>query len=192
MHYENAFTVPIMGVSTKINVEPMIDYAYELMSKDKGRTVSNYNGWQSDVLDNKLPVFKDLVFAIEELANDFHKKIDLKHTLKQILDNMWFNINPTGGSIKPHAHPNSIFSGVFYLKTPEKSGNINFINPNQRHEYHFTRDNVERYGEYTFGEFRHTPEVSKLVMFPSSLEHYVDGNASVEDRISIAFNTKCI
>ena len=30
-----------------------------------------------------------------------------------------------------HSHF-GLMSGVFYLKTPEKSGNINFINPNQR------------------------------------------------------------
>jgi len=34
------------------------------------------------------------------------------------------------------------------------------------------------------------PKQSKLIMFPASLEHYVEGHTADEDRVSIAFNTK--
>ena len=30
---------------------------------------------------------------------------------------MWANINPPEGMNKPHVHPNSLFSGVYYVKS---------------------------------------------------------------------------
>ena len=37
---------------------------------------------------------------------------------------MWANINPPGGYNAPHIHPNSLFSGVYYIKAPKNSGNL--------------------------------------------------------------------
>ena len=42
------------------------------------------------------------------------------------MGNMWANINPPGGYNMPHIHPNSHFSGVYYIKAPKDSGNISF------------------------------------------------------------------
>ena len=42
---------------------------------------------------------------------------------------MWANINPPGGYNKPHLHPNSHFSGVYYIKAPKNSGQIVFNEP---------------------------------------------------------------
>jgi uncharacterized protein (TIGR02466 family) len=187
---EDAFKFPILNVLTTIDVEPLIKYSYELKNKNDGRSFSNINGWQSGDLDKNLKIFTELKKTIEIVSNNFHCYMNLKKTYIQTLDNFWININPTGGTNKPHSHPGSVFSGVIYLKTPENCGKINFINPCRTHEYHFNQDTVEEYNNYTWSGYYHTPQVGKLVMFPSSLEHYVDGNISNEDRISIAFNTK--
>ena len=39
------------------------------------------------------------------------------------------NINYPGGFNRPHLHPNSLFSGVYYIKAPKNSGNIIFYDP---------------------------------------------------------------
>ena len=184
------FKFPVLAIDTTLDTQPLIDYAYELKSKTKGRELSNVQAWQSENLDNNLPVFDVLNDVIIKFAKDFHEYMNLKKDYTQILDNMWFNINPTGGTNKPHSHPGAVFSGVFYLKAPENSGKINFVNPCRAHDYHFNQDTVEKYNNYTWSGYYHLPKSGKLVMFPASIEHYVDGNTTGEDRISIAFNTK--
>lgn len=186
----DAFKFPILSVLTTINIEPLLKYAYELKNENDGRNFSNVNGWQSNNLDKNLKIFTELKKTIEIFSNNFHFLLNLKKIYVQTLDNFWININPIGGTNKPHSHPGSIFSGVIYLKTPKNCGKINFINPCKTHEYHFNQDTVEEYSNYTYSGYYHVPEVGKLLIFPSSLEHYVDGNTSNEDRISIAFNTK--
>ena len=84
----------------------------------------------------------------------------------------------------------SVFSGVFYLKVPKNSGKINFMNPNRLTEYHFDSNRVENYSSCTSSSRWYDPQVAKMIIFPACVEHYVEGNNSDEDRISIAFNTK--
>ena len=35
-----------------------------------------------------------------------------------VLGNMWANVNPTYSYNKTHTHPNSMWSGVYYIKVP--------------------------------------------------------------------------
>lgn len=186
----DVFKVPVMSIETTIDVKPLLNYTYDLKSKHEGRHFSNVAGWQSLDLDRDLDVFKEFRSTVETLANHFHKNLKLKKEYTQILDNFWINVNPIGGSNKPHSHPGSVFSGVLYLQTPLGCGNLNFVHPNKSHSYHFNQDTIEELGSRTQLGFIHMPVVGKLVMFPSSIEHYVDGNSSNIDRISIAFNTK--
>jgi uncharacterized protein (TIGR02466 family) len=184
------FRIPVMSIQTTMNVNNLLDYGYDLKSKTDGRHFSNVSGWQSEDLDRDLPVFKEFRKTVETLANQFHNSLKLKKCYTQILDNFWININPTGGSNKPHTHPGSVFSGVLYLQTPGNCGNLNFPHPNKNHSYHFNQDTIEELSSRTYLNFYHIPNVGKLVMFPSSVEHYVEGNCSNIDRVSIAFNTK--
>ena len=44
-----------------------------------------------------------------------------------VLGNMWANINPPGGMNRAHQHPNSLWSGVYYVKAPKNSGNLKIV-----------------------------------------------------------------
>ena len=56
-----------------------------------------------------------------------------------IIGNMWANINPPGGYNRPHLHPNSHFSGVYYIKAPENSGQIVFNEPRSWSTYGYAK-----------------------------------------------------
>tara|TARA_B100000902_G_scaffold281581_1_gene267509 strand:- start:751 stop:1347 length:597 start_codon:yes stop_codon:yes gene_type:complete len=194
MKFEDAivdiFSVPLLSIQTTIDVEKLIDYSYNLKTQSNGRHLSNVSGWQSDNLDNDLNIFKEFRDTVETLSNKLHTHLKLKKGFKQILDNFWININPTGGSNKPHTHPGCVFSGVLYLSTPNDCGNINFSHPAANHEYHFNQDTVEKFTNYTWSGYYHQPVSGRMLLFPSSISHHVDGNTSKHDRVSIAFNTK--
>ena len=84
-------------------------------------------------------------------------------------------------------HPESIISGVFYVKAPDKSSMLRFFHPSADF---MVRDwNVDlKCNMYTSSIWEILPEEGKLLLFPSWLEHEVDQNLSQEKRISISFN----
>ena len=51
------FKTPLLAINTTIDVNKLIDYAYNLKSKSDGREFSNVSGWQSDELDRWQELF---------------------------------------------------------------------------------------------------------------------------------------
>ena len=69
------------------------------------------------------PLIQEL-FVMAEMCN---KDYGIKPKLG--LGNMWANINYPGCYNRPHIHPNALFSGVYFIKTPQKSGNFMIYDP---------------------------------------------------------------
>jgi uncharacterized protein (TIGR02466 family) len=93
----------------------------------------------------------------------------------------WVNYIAPGGYQNYHNHllePD--LSGVYYYKTNEHDGDIMFKTDSGglNHSKIFSNSTV----------IRQSPQVGKLILFPSFLEHSVELNKSMSDRISIAFN----
>jgi uncharacterized protein (TIGR02466 family) len=72
-------------------------------------------------------------------------------------------------------------SGVYYHQTTNNDGDIVFRNPSLVNRFHKLTYNIGNSVNYT-------PEVGKILLFPSFLEHAVFHNNSDDKRISISFN----
>jgi len=168
----------------------LINYAYDAKKKDSlGATVSNRGGWQSSSIDftkdDNLLLTNFLFDCLSELPFLNGDNIDYR------LD-AWININKKGDYNVKHVHPTSIFSGVLWLKCPEKCGEIFFTSPYEfigwkEHELYsdqFKKENGAFLG-YSF-----KPIEGYMILFPSHLLHHVNVNESDEDRISVAFNMR--
>ena len=107
----------------KIN-EGLISEIYDLRKNNpQGVRKSNYGGgWHSDISNSK---FTELSKIISKLFSE--KVMNLNMDLN--VSDIWANINPKGAANKPHNHDGSYFSGVYYIKVPENSGNLVFLNP---------------------------------------------------------------
>ena len=107
---------------------------------------------------------------------------------KPVLGNMWANVNYPGGYIRPHLHPNSLFSGVYWIKTPVKSGNLMIYDP--RPGIHTTMPGRKEgpLPHQFWREIHYTPRAGTIVMFPAWLWHEVRPNESNDTRISVSFN----
>ena len=184
------FATPYLLDLVEVDVKPLVDYAYKLKETSNGRQSTNSNAWQSNDLDINEPVLQPLIKIFTDSCQIMHEDMKLKSKYKQIIDNIWININPKGGSNKPHVHSDNIFSGVLYLKCDENSGNLIFTHPAVNHVYHFNEHTVEEYNHINSGKFKMPPQERKLIVFPSYAVHYVEPNNSDNDRISLAFNTK--
>ena len=90
-----------------------------------------------------------------------------------------------------HTHSGSIFSGVFYIKVPDRCGRLVLEDPSAQLMQSFLKYwhlEVE-WNQYTSMVWNVSPDPGDLVIFPSWMSHYVEPNMSDEDRISISFNT---
>ena len=101
-----------------------------------------------------------------------------------------FNKITLGGEHSLHAHPQSILSGVFYLKIPENSPPIIFNDPRDHYKYiqYPTKFGNPRDMYKLLPEYVINPTEGMILLWPSWLEHQVPPSSCSEERIAIAFN----
>ena len=159
----------------------------EWSKKDKGIRRTNMIGWHSTTEMHQIPVFKPLVDELFKMQMEIYKEELL--TREPIIGNMWANINPPGGYNRPHIHPNSHFSGVYYIKAPQNSGEIVFNDPRSgAHMIMPERVKDIKPPSHLWREVRVIPLEGRMLMFPSWLWHCVEPNESNDIRISVSFN----
>lgn len=121
---------------------------------------------------------------IEEFAQD----VDLGPREKLKIVDMWVNSKKTGEHHEKHSHPKCFFSGVIYISTNEKSGDIIFPNNNINPNYVFGSSK----GYPAFKDVTYSPINGMIIIFPAWAQHKVMPNESDEVRISLAFNIKVV
>ena len=171
-----------------LNNESIQKYCLDLKKNSKGRQATNYGGWQSDDIDQTVPVLKPLIDEIFLRHTFLRQVFGLKNEVKLKMGNYWLNINNKGDFNIPHVHPFSLASVVYYAKVPKDSGRLVFENPIQQHDYVMKPNTVEKFNTINSGYWNVTPNEGDLIIFPSWLRHWVEPNNTNEDRISIAFN----
>ena len=168
----------------------VLKFIYEEQKKDpQGRSVSNLGGWQSqDTYANKDNILRNIVEG--SVYGYFRSSKIWKDGIKVGLANLWININKRGNFNALHTHPGSDLSGVMWIKSSPKCGNLLLDSPHQHYacdELRFSSEEYQRqcnsYPDYWF-----PPKEGNMVIFPSYLYHSVEMSESDEDRISISFN----
>ena len=167
------------------NINELINFS-EKLEKKEGRQFSNVGGFQSKDLNNDEPVLNSLIKKILLNGNNFFKKsFNLNKNLK--LNNIWLNVNYYKDFNQIHDHPSSMVSGVFYVKTPEKCGDLMFHRDSSM-SYFVDGKSFSQYNNYNSGLWWLPSIENTLYLFPSWLKHSVEPNLSKEKRISISFN----
>ena len=177
-----------VNLDNRLFENAVIEWAH----KDKGIKRTNMKGWHSETDMHKIPVFKPLVDELFKMQNEIFKEEFL--TSEPILGNMWANINPSGGYNRPHLHPNSHFSGVYYIKAPKNSGQLIFNDPRTLSQMLLPNRKQQTPPPELWREVRLQPIEGRIIMFPAWLMHCVDPNESNDIRISVSFNflQKCM
>lgn len=163
-------------------------YSNDLKTQEVGVSKSNFLGWQSDTLTVPSDQIDLLVKEILNRAEVLKSIVGFKKEFRLYLNNLWININQTSSFNRPHIHPGSVFSGVYYVDCNTDSGSIVFLHPSMAQKILVRESTVGVFSEFSAATNTVTPEIGKLIIFPSWVEHYVEPNLSTEDRISIAFN----
>ena len=152
----------------------------------KGHNRTNVNGWHSTTDMNLKEEYNVLSKELFAMQDEIYKKEHLKP--KPVCGNMWANVNYPGGYNRPHLLPNSLFSGVYWIKTPVKSGDLMIYDP--RPGIHTTMPNRKEgpLPHQFWREIHYTPVAGRCIMFNSWLWHEVRPNESNDTRISVSFN----
>jgi uncharacterized protein (TIGR02466 family) len=152
---------------------------------------SNVGGWHSrpDFLRRSEPAVAGLTVWITWAVRKMIEASAGAGTFKGTLSlSAWTAICRAGAYHAPHAHPDSAWSGVYYVDAgtsqPDSplGGVLEFLDPRGGAEA--VTAPGDPYGE----PFRVRPESGLLVVFPSWLYHWVHPHAGQAPRIAVSFN----
>jgi len=152
---------------------------------------SNIGGWHSrtDFLNRPDPAVAALTTWVTWVVRQMVDATAGPGTFKGTLSfSAWATICREGAYHAPHSHPDSAWSGVYYVdagtinQNRPLSGVLEFIDP--RAGVEAVTAPGDPYGE----PVRVRPESGLLVVFPSWLYHWVHPYAGQSPRIAVSFN----
>ena len=157
--------------------------------KGEEKTNSGF-GWHSPTDMNQKKEYEPLTSELFKMAYECNKDFGVEGKLG--LGNMWANVSPTYSYNKTHTHPNSLWSGVYYVKVPSNSGKLFLEDPRPGPNTHMPR-RLDNLPEALWRVCAYGPIEGRMIFFPSWLPHGVDLNMNTEKgeknwRISVSYN----
>lgn len=157
------------------------------MEEKRGRFEAG-NFTTDDLLHEPGRGFEEFSQLVLSETNNFLNFLGVKRD-GHYISGMWANVTNANHRHPVHIHPNSLLSGILYIKTPEKCGQTAFTDP--RPAARVFEPNYEKMNEWNSGLFRFPPKKGTMLLWPSWMTHGVDRgfcDDENEDRIVIAFN----
>ena len=160
----------------------------EWSRQDKGVNKTNVNGWHSQTDMNHKKEYEPLIKELFQMQNEIIQEEYLNEEREPLIGNMWANINPPGGYNQAHIHPNSLFSGAYYVKAPPNSGRLELMDPRPGVQQSMPPRKKVKLPRELWRETYYDAVPGRIIMFPSWLWHKVEPNKSNDIRISVSFN----
>ena len=155
-------------------------------NQDKGVSKTNVKGWHSQTDMNHKKEYEPLIKELFQMQNEIIKEEYLD--IKPRLGNMWANINYPGGYNQMHLHPNSLFSGAYYVKASPNSGRLGLMDPRPGVQQNMPTRKPGKLPRELWRETFYDPVPGRMIMFPAWMWHKVEPNKSNDIRISVSFN----
>lgn len=173
----------------------LAELVLRVSSSHPGIQRSNVGGWHStlDFMNWDFECVRTLRGRLQrfvaELTRRFLRPLEPGQALHFELDG-WANVLRHGQYCSLHSHPNSFWSGVYYvtanpgLAEHPQSGKLELVDPRPGAS--------TAYAEHTTlsGRLLLSPAAGQMVIFPAWLQHCVHPYFGAGERISIAFNVR--
>jgi uncharacterized protein (TIGR02466 family) len=186
MIIEKFFPTIVYGKDVQLDNNKLAQDIVNWSNQDKGVSKTNYKGWHSTTDMGQKPEYQQLVTELLRMQKEIYNNEHLDRHAR--LGNMWANINPTDGMNQPHIHPNSLFSGVYYVKSQPKAGRLKIYDPRPGVQFIMPTRKPGNPGKDMWRDVNIEPVVGRIIMFPAWLWHSVEPNKSNDLRISVSFN----
>lgn len=166
--------------------DALVAHILKCRKENAGIVRSNRSAWHSGP-DFEGVDHPDVTWAMRQVKKYARRALapvyDGWSTRKLVMGSYWANVLDKGGWNSPHHHVPQHWSAVYYVQASEVGeggrdlrGMIEFVNPNV---------NQSHFGG---GQFAYGPRDGMILLFPSSLMHFVNPHDSDVPRISIATN----
>ena len=155
-----------------------------LLNQDQNPNASNTTSVDRNLLENtKLSSLRKFV---ETSLDEYIKEIcSPAQDIKLRITQSWASYTKPGQHHHKHFHPNSLISGVFYVKTNKDSDRIYFY----RDGYQQIKLPVDQWNLFNSDSWWLAAETGQLLLFPSFLTHMVETVEGDDTRVSLSFNT---
>ena len=183
---EEFFPTSVYGKDIKLDNNQLAQDIVNWSNQDPGLKKTNYKGWHSQTDMHTKPEYKPLVDELFIFMKDIFKEEWLDR--EPILGNMWANINPKDGLNQPHIHPNSLFSGVYYVKSNPQAGRLKIYDPRAGVQIVMPVRKKGQPPKHLWRDANLDPIPGRILIFPAWLWHCVEPNESNDIRISVSFN----
>jgi len=183
---EQFFPTTVYGKDVQLDNDKLTQDIVNWSNQDQGLQKTNYKGWHSKTDMASKPEYQPLVNELMIMCKDVFKEEWLDR--EPILGNMWANINPKDGMNQPHIHPNSLFSGVYYVKSNPQAGRLKIYDPRPGAQIVMPARLQGQPPKHLWRDANLDPVPGRIIMFPAWLLHSVEPNQSNDLRISVSFN----
>jgi uncharacterized protein (TIGR02466 family) len=183
---EQFFPTTVYGKDVELDNESLTQHIINWSQQDQGVKKTNMNGWHSTTDMHLKQEYQPIVQELYKMQEEIYQEEWLDR--KPMLGNMWANINYPGGYNRPHVHPNSLYSGVYYVKSNAQAGELVVNDPRPGIQ---TMMPIRKQGQppkHLWREAHLDPIPGRILMFPAWLWHCVEPNKSNDIRISVSFN----
>jgi uncharacterized protein (TIGR02466 family) len=185
------FSVPVYETKVEGYKNDVIDFdniPYHWFNKNPIQS-NTFNSISQNILEE--PGFLNLKNLIDSLMEEYvYNQLKLPRSSKLKLVNSWMVIGHPGSETNGHTHPNSVYSGIFYLKAGPGTGVVKFSIP--RNSFTFTTPTVSpmptEFNLYNSLCWGIEPGENTVLIFPSHLEHSITKNISNRIRCCVPFN----
>ncbi|QPM92334.1 TIGR02466 family protein [Pseudooceanicola algae] len=156
--------------------------------------VSKLGGWHSQTDLHRKPAFADFSARLLATVTDIGTSLRYDPAYEIAIDNMWAIMNPPGSYNRAHIHPNTLWSGVYYIQVPQESGRIVFTDPrSQALTAPAMFDPSQPRTPESWSEVFFDPRPGRMILFPNWLYHEVAANMSeliglAGERVILSFN----
>lgn len=167
-------------------IDSTIESLYRLREKEnKSDGYSNTNGWQKNLPNTD--EFQPIKKLIEKNFTEYLKVYKINEDIGFKFCKIFGNINPPGAYHPMHYHIDGEFSGVYYLKAEEESGELFIMNPFPNAFFNSLCKTKIDYNSRVIEPCR-----GRGTFFYNGLPHFTDMNRGEKDRITIACHIRMI
>jgi len=190
---ENKKIIPLFSTPLYVSKINLLENEINFIKNTNYLRVELNNGYMSknkNILKNKS--LKNLNKQIIEHLNFYKKEIfDISNNINVFVKHSWSMKHIKGDRSEKHFHENSLISGIIYVKTPEKSGNIIFHKKNSiiNDISPLIKLNFNKFNLFNSGAWNLDVKENMIVLFPSYLDHSTEVNESNDERYCLSFDT---
>lgn len=139
------------------------------------------NPFESNVIKKyKCDIFLNF---LKDAVKDYVSSLGYTHPLEYIIDASWLTKTCNGAFAIEHNHGATDISGVYYLQTNGKDGNLFFKDPNETMVSNLIMNLVVNQNVAPL-------EQGLLLMWPGYVAHGTYPNETDDERLSLSFNIK--